>query len=254
MTSCATVSPPARHAFRAVFFDLGGTLFSYRDVGRWTLGALQGMAQQLGVEAPVREIGMAYRAASAEANERYVSRPFYLHRDLFRDTFAGFATRLGRTPTPEFLDWAEAALRGALVENMVLRDDCLETLARLREAGLSLSIVSNIDDDHLIPMVEGSGLAEVLDHWTSSEEARSCKPDPGFFRVALEKAGVSPEQVLFVGDSPEHDIAGAKGVGMTAALIVEEGSAPPFQSGRERLAPDHEIRALAELLPIVGAR
>jgi putative hydrolase of the HAD superfamily len=248
------MSPPPSAPYRAVFFDLGGTLFSYREVGRWTIGALQGMAEQLGVDAPLGEIGLAYRAASNEANDRYVTQPFYLHRDLFRDTFAGFAERLGKTPTPEFIDWSETALRDALVENMVLRGDCLETLAKLRDEGLYLSIVSNIDDDHLMPMVDRSGLADVLHHWTSSEEARSCKPDPGFFHLALEKANVSPEQVLFVGDSPEHDVLGAKGVGMSAALIVEEGVNPPFQSDRETVDPDHEIRTLAELLPIVTGR
>jgi putative hydrolase of the HAD superfamily len=236
--------------YRAVFFDLGGTLFSYRDVGRWTLDALKGMAEQLGVDAPVREIGMAYRAASHEANGRYVSQPFYMHRDLFRDTFTGFAERLGKTPTPEFVDWSEDALRQALVDNVVLRSDCLETLAALRDAGLYLSIVSNIDDDHLMPMVERSGLSDLLQHWTSSEEARSCKPDPGFFQLALEKAERSPEEVLFVGDSPEHDIAGAKNLGMTAVLIVEEGAKPPLQSGRATVDPDHEIRTLSELIPI----
>jgi hypothetical protein len=41
---------------------------------------------------------------------------------------------------------------------------------------------------------------------------------------------------------------------MSAALIVEEGAKPPLQSGRETVDPDHEIRALAELLPIVTGR
>ena len=36
--------------YSAVFFDLGGTLFSYREVGRWTLSALVSCAKQLGVE------------------------------------------------------------------------------------------------------------------------------------------------------------------------------------------------------------
>ena len=133
----------------------------------------------------------------------------------------------------------------------MLREDCLDTLRALRERGLYLSIVSNIDDDHLFPMVERSGLNEVLDHWTSSEEARSCKPDPRFFELAMQKAGHSADQVLFVGDSPEHDVAGAKGVGMTTALIVEDGGAPPLQTGRATTAPDHQIRSLSELLELI---
>jgi HAD superfamily hydrolase (TIGR01509 family) len=237
--------------YSAVFFDLGGTLFSYRDVGRWTFGALLASAKKLGVEAEGREIGRAYRDASHSANESYIDRPYYLHRDLFRDTFRLFAERLGGEASQDYLDFSVAALRDALVGNMVLRGDCLDTLRTLKAKGLYLSIVSNIDDDYLMPMVADSGLDAVLDHWTSSEEARSCKPDSGFFRLALQKAGCSAEQVLFVGDSPTHDIQGAKDIGMTAALIVEGDSKPPLQSSRESVPPDHEIRALSDLIALV---
>ena len=144
-----------------------------------------------------------------------------------------------------------AAQRDALFGGLRLRDDCVDTLRRLRGRGLYLSIVSNIDDDYLLPMVEQSGLQELLDHWTSSEEARSCKPDPGFFHLALEKAGRSPEEVLFVGDSREHDIQGARNVGMTSVLIVEEGSPLALLGPGTDTEPHHEIRELSELLDLV---
>ncbi len=234
-----------------MFFDLGGTLFSYRDVGRWTFSALLASAKKLGIDAEPRDIGRAYRDASNAANERFVDQPYYLHSDLFRETFTLFADRLGARASQDFLDYSIAALRAALVGNMALRPDCLDTLRALKAKGLYLSIVSNIDDDYLMPMVADSGLDSILDHWTSSEEARSCKPDPGFFHLALEKADCRPEQVLFVGDSPTHDIQGAKGVGMTAALIVEGDAGPPLQDGREPTPADHEIRALSDLIALV---
>jgi len=240
------------NAYSAVFFDLGGTLFSYRDVGRWTFDALLASAKRLGVEAEPREIGRAYRDASNTANRQFVDRSYYLHSDLFRETFKLFADRLGRVPSEDFVEYSVAALRDALVGNMTLRPDCLDTLRALKERGLYLSIVSNIDDDYLMPMVADSGLDSILDHWTSSEEARSCKPDPGFFRLALEKADCQPEQVLFVGDSPTHDIRGARGVGMTTVLIVEDDAGSILQDGREPTAPDHEIRALSDLIALVG--
>lgn len=236
--------------YRAVFFDLGGTLFSYRAIGGWTVDVLVAAGKRLEVEAPVREVGMAFRAASQRANQSFVDRPFYLHRDLFRQTFRLFAEALEREASDEFLDWFETEFREALVGNMVLRDDCLDTLRSLRAKGLYLSIVSNIDDDHLIPMVEDSGLAEVLHHWTSSEEARSCKPDSRFFQLALKKAGCRAEDVLFVGDSPWHDVQGANAAGMATALIVEERSRAPLQGGTVTVAADHEIAALSELIKI----
>lgn len=241
--------------FRAVFFDLGGTLFSYKSIRKWSGPVLLEAARSLGLDHEPREIGQAYAKASNRVNRDYVDRPFYMHRDLFRDTFRAFAAHFGHEAKADqaWLDDFEDSMRNSLVDNMVLREDCLATLASLRSRGLITAIVSNIDDDHLIPMVENSGLAEVLDHWTSSEEARSCKPDSGFFRLALEKAGCRADEVLFVGDSREHDIQGARRVGMKSVLISEPGAPALLQTGRVHLEADYEIEALSELLEIVGA-
>jgi HAD superfamily hydrolase (TIGR01549 family) len=238
--------------FKAVFFDFGGTLFSYRtiDAGNTDRPLFVEAAERLGVPVEDRKsIGRAYRKASAEAFQKYTVMRYYLHRDMFLDTFRGFAENLGGTPTPEFVEWLYACQRDMLVESFELRADCIDTLAKLRASGLYLSIVSNIDDDYLHPMVARAGLEDVLHHWTSSEEAQSCKPDEGFFRLALEKADCGVDDVLFVGDSPTHDVAGASALGMRTALILEEGVDPPGQVG-DAPSADHEIRSLSELLEI----
>jgi FMN phosphatase YigB (HAD superfamily) len=62
--------------------------------------------------------------------------------------------------------------------------------------------------------------------------------------------------VLFVGDSPEHDIAGARPLGMHTALIVDAGVEPPGNRGdmAESLTrADHVIQSLDELIGIVDA-
>jgi len=240
--------------FRAVFFDFGGTLFSYSSFQRAMRGGDDApifvqAAERLGVESGRRDIGQAYGRASARAFAKYNERSFYLHRDLFQDTFRMFAEELGTRADEDFVAWLYALQRDTLLDRFELRQDCLSTLAALRDAGLSLHIVSNIDDDYLHPMVERSGLDALLEHWTSSEEARSCKPDPRFFELCLEKAGVEAPDVLFVGDSPAHDVAGASALGMKTALILEADAEPPGQFG-DVPAADHEIRALAELIRI----
>ena len=239
--------------YRGVFFDLGGTLFGYQGIGRSSMAVIQEAARRLSLNLPLREVGLAYRDASRAANARMTQRDYYLHSDLFEDTFVEFAQRLEREVDNELLEWFKAAQRDALLDNMALRGDCLETLSELKSRGLYLSIVSNIDDDYLVPLVERSGLASLLDHWTSSEEAQSCKPHARFFEVALEKAGCTADEVLFVGDSPEHDIDGAKSAGMRAVLIREVDVTPPLQTGRKTLAPDHEIETLSELKDIVAS-
>ena len=106
--------------------------------------------------------------------------------------------------------------------------------------------------DYLEPLVDKHGLDEVLDHWTSSEEAKSCKPHTEIYHYSLKKAGLEIHEALFVGDSLHHDVAGASAVGMRSARIKEEGIRTPLTSGLEVTAePDFEISALTELINIV---
>ena len=235
--------------FRAVFFDFGGTLFSYRDLAAAPTSPVRDSLAQLGVEVEKGKVGRAYWKASRDAFEAYTPKAYYLHRDLFRDTFRRFARELGIEPSATFLEDSVERQRVFMLETFRLREDCLKTLRVLRRAGLNLSIVSNIDDDYLDEMVSRAGLHEILHHWSSSEEAQSCKPDARFFHYALKKAGFSPDDVLFVGDSPAHDIAGARAVGMTTALICDDEN--PVAAGHEN--PDYRIDQLSELLALTGA-
>ena len=80
----------------------------------------------------------------------------------------GFARNLDAEASDEFLEWFYEQQREMLLAAFELRADCLETLTALREEGLYLSIVSNIDDDYLHPMVKRVGLDALLDDWTSN--------------------------------------------------------------------------------------
>ena len=195
-------------------------------------------------------VGTAYKEATRDAYLALQERPYYLHRELFEDTWRRFARALGAEPSEKWVNDLIDSQRAVVTEQFSLRDDCVETLAELRAAGLRVSVVSNIDDDYLHPMIARAGLSDVLHHWTSSEEARSCKPDAGIYRYACAKAGCAPEQVLFVGDSPEQDITGARALGMTTVLLREEGAAPPGSGVGASAEPHHHITRLSEVLPL----
>jgi putative hydrolase of the HAD superfamily len=235
---------------KGVFFDLGGTLFSYRHVARRHGELLGHAAGRIGLDDP-RILKRAYAEAIGDITRRYNELAYYLHRDLFREAFELSLERIGSAIDRALVDWYLDEHRESVFGCLELKDDCLDTLRELRERGLYLSIVSNIDDDMLDPLVAREGLDRYLHHWTSSEEARSCKPHRRFFERCLEKSGLAAQDVLFVGDSPEHDIAGAHGLGMVTALIVDAELPPPLQSGKETVAPHHPIERLAELVALV---
>lgn len=114
-----------------------------------------------------------------------------------------------------------------------------------------MGIVSNIDEDSLHPLLRRAGLEDVLGAWTRSEEAGSCKPDAAIFHLALRKAGCRPEQGLFIGDSPEQDVAGAPPLGMTPVRIQEPSTSPPGSGTGEAAEPHPVIESLAQRVPLL---
>jgi 2-haloalkanoic acid dehalogenase type II len=234
--------------FKAAFFDFGGTLYSYRNEGLSLGPIIREAAGRLGLKLDPGGLREVYAAASRDSALEFVPRPYYLHRDLFEDTYRRVLEALGGKPSSELLRWCHEEQRQRVFESFELRPDCIETIEGLRDAGLHVAVVSNIDNDYLDPMIERAGLDRLLDAWTSSEEARSCKPDPGIFRLALEKAGCSAQQVVFVGDSPEADVGGASALGMTTVLINELESVPLDTGVRHE--PHYTIDNLIELLEI----
>jgi len=87
----------------------------------------------------------------------------------------------------------------------------VETLERL--AGrVKLAVVANWDCS-LHEHVERLGLDRLFDTVVTSAEAGVAKPDPGIFRVALERIGAEPGRTLHVGDEAA-DEAGARAAGL----------------------------------------
>ncbi len=232
----------------AFLFDMGGTLFDYRDRDRMRQPVRDAFSR-MGMSSADHDVLDAWAAAREEVEIRYSALPAFAHRDLFRDRVVVAARRLGVEPDPSVLSAFDDEQREAIVDSLVLRPDAYATLAELRARGVYCAVVSNADDDYLSAVLGASGIDALLDDCTSSEEAWSCKPDPGIFSLALQKAGVPARDAVFVGDSPQHDIAGAHAAGMVTVLIGDdEGPAPLSRGLPDAPAPDHRISELSELL------
>ena len=106
----------------------------------------------------------------------------------------------------------------------------------------------NIDDEQLDGLVERLDLADLFDTWTSSESAGSCKPDARIYQVALGAAGCEARQVLFVGDTVEHDIVGPRTQGMRTALLLLDDRPGASDGGA-----DYVIDRLGEVVELVDA-
>jgi putative hydrolase of the HAD superfamily len=60
----------------------------------------------------------------------------------------------------------------------------------------------------------------------TSKEVGSNKPEPPIFLAALDRAGVSASEAVYVGDQYDTDVVGARGVGIKPILIDRYGLMP----------------------------
>lgn len=102
--------------------------------------------------------------------------------------------------------------------SLVLYDDVLPALSRLKERGFILGMLTNMQKRRVFVYRE-LGLAPYLDVVVTSEEAGATKPKPPIFRLALERAGVSAQESVYIGDQYGTDVVGARGVGIKPILI-----------------------------------
>ncbi len=119
--------------------------------------------------------------------------------------------------------------------------DAAPALARWRERGLRLVVVSNWDVS-LHDVLDRVGLGPWLDGVLTSAEAGARKPAPAIFEQALARAGVTAGEAIHVGDSLEEDVAGARAAGIDVVLLRRNHGETPVRGVRT-------IGSLAELLP-----
>ncbi|MDR2343679.1 MAG: HAD family hydrolase [Spirochaetaceae bacterium] len=117
-----------------------------------------------------------------------------------------------------------------------------ECLSSFKENGLKLALLSDFPIGKKIACLGLSGLwnAEL-----SSEEFGALKPHPLPFHRLAEALDLPPRRILYVGNSPAYDIAGAKNAGLIPALRCLFPRFPP-RRGLEGIFAFNHYRQLQE--------
>ena len=208
----------------AVLFDAAGTLMHPHP----SVGAVYAAA--------VAERGYAAHAAALEAAFRAAWRerkPLRFDADLRTSDAAERAWwretvrrnfQLAGLAEPDAPCFEAIFTRFGQAQSWRLYPDVLPTLARLRQSGRRLALVSNFDS-RIENICHGLGLPDALDAVVYSAAVGFAKPARPIFDAALEAVRTPASRALFVGDSPDDDIAGARAAGCRALLIDRDGQA-----------------------------
>ncbi len=99
-----------------------------------------------------------------------------------------------------------------------------ECVKELKDSGLAVAVSSDFPVERKLARLSLDGLFECR-LWT--EESGYLKPHPEPFVMLAECLGLAPHEILYVGNSYDYDVVGAKRAGMHAAHRVRR---PPANS------------------------
>ncbi|MFC4468922.1 HAD family hydrolase [Streptomyces xiangluensis] len=188
---------PAWAGIRGISFDLGGTLV--RPEAQPTTGQV---AQLLGISLPEARTLMEQKA------KRHRISPGELAGEL--------AAAFQRPDLVGQLTYVLERARRRAAEPDVY-DDVRPTLAALREQGLALFAMTNSLGSSIPKQTPAAfrDLTQVL----YSAETGAVKPEPAAFAALEAASGLSPQELLHVGNSQRADVDGAAAAGWHTAWL-----------------------------------
>ncbi len=113
-------------------------------------------------------------------------------------------------------------MRGKLASYASWSDGAEPLLKCLRARHHPMALVTNGSKSQR-DKIDAIGASVYFDAVLISEEVGTAKPDPVIFRQAMSRLNAAPERSVFVGDSLEHDIVGARNAGMMTVFLNRNG-------------------------------
>lgn len=105
----------------------------------------------------------------------------------------------------------------AVQKGLPLRPGVLRLLREAEEAGLTLGLATTTSLENVEAFLEGLGHSLRFELILAGGIVPRKKPDPAIYRLALERLGLSPEEVLAVEDS-RNGLLSARGVGIPTLI------------------------------------
>lgn len=123
-----------------------------------------------------------------------------------------------------------------------------DTLGALHAKGLPLALVTNKPTPFVAPILSSLDIAKYFTVVIGGDDVKNKKPHPEPLLMVVEKLGLAPAELLFVGDS-RNDIQAAKAAGCCSiGLTYGYNYGEPISLSE----PDYIFDQFNELLPAFG--
>jgi len=203
-------------AFEAVLFDLNGTfMFGHDRLGEDEDFHATWRAHG-GVGLEPAEVHRAVMAVIRDLARRYADPAEY-------DRFPSVTDTLRSLPETRHLVPAEIERLAEVIACHEVGDVDELHAAALRRIASShpIGVVSNIwsQKQRWLDCLRERGLLDLFATIVFSSDGPHIKPSPVIFEKACNALDIAPGRILFVGDDPLYDIAGASAIGMRNVLV-----------------------------------
>ena len=202
---------------KGVLFDLGGTLLIYGDMSAaWAdwLSEFYACLKKHGLS--TSKENFAKRCDGFFSKEEPPKREDGL--TIFERRILALCSDLEVSMKVVEIRNTATMIVNAWQKHIFIDPECHLVLEALQQHK-TLGLISNFDHPpHMHALVRKLGLEKFFTAVVISGDIGIKKPDPRIFHLALQRMGLQPEEVVYVGDA-EEDIAGALSAGIIPILI-----------------------------------
>lgn len=208
--------------YRAVFFDMYGTLVDIRtdeeapDAWEQLRSFLDESGAHYDNAAQLRDRFMGASALATAVPAGYD--PRFYEPDLLPAYRAMFSLR-GMRVGERLSRRAAWVFRQASTRLIWLYPGAIDMLQLLHKQGLRLVLLTNAQSCYTRPELTLLGLDTMFDDILISSEEHVRKPGTEFFNRALQREGISPDQAVMVGNDETCDIIGARNAGIDGVYL-----------------------------------
>ncbi|HWP91839.1 MAG TPA: HAD family hydrolase [Thermodesulfobacteriota bacterium] len=195
---------------RAIFFDFGDTLASTTPS---YFNRIATAIRSVGYSLSDREFEVAYLKTDYEVYKKYKTLGKVTPREYVEWFFPILCRYLSLEGDPYEIRTRVRQRLKDIKYGRVLAPGSVGLLDFLREKGFILAVISN-NDGKTEEKCEELGIREYFQFIADSTKLAMAKPDSRIFRFVLDKLGLSPNEVIHVGDLYGSDVMGGINAGL----------------------------------------
>jgi putative hydrolase of the HAD superfamily len=237
-----------------LIFDLGSTLIRFDgDWKRIRSDGIQAMLHKLAQEGFTLDEEAFANAFNEELEASYVERETDYVERTTSSLLRKVMTLFGHSDVPDdAIKRALAVLYAEGEKHWSPMPGVYEVLDGLRLAGLRLGIISNAGDvDNVQRLVDNAAVRSYFDPIVISSDVGIRKPAGRIFEMVLEEWGLTPQEVVMIGDTLRADILGAQWAGLHHIWLTADADSESNRADEKRIIPETVAEKFTDIPAII---